>query len=176
MFLLKMDMLLQCVEESEDVGYVGRPIAMWRSAKWSKGKQSSCTARDHNTGSAQCPKRIKEVKVNKIRTEKGLSYTEAEKSLERNDEREAVLKEQVHGADQNICMEKKQFLVFIAMVINCVVARDTREVGKDQDGAGHCQDILERCGRIWRRSRYYTEGRICTNSDNCVWVVKQTKS
>ena len=35
-----MDMLLQCVEESEDVGDVGRTTAKWGIVKY---KQSACT-------------------------------------------------------------------------------------------------------------------------------------
>ncbi len=56
--------------------------------------------------------------MNKIRAERGLSYTEATKRMERNSERVTVLKEQEHGAGQNICMDEKPFLAFIAMVLN----------------------------------------------------------
>lgn len=68
--------------------------------------------RNHHTGFAQCPKRIKEVKVNKIRAENGWSYVEAVKRMERIDKMVAVQKEEEQkrtGADQNICMDKNVF-------------------------------------------------------------------
>lgn len=52
----------------------------------------------------------KEVQMNEIRVEKGLSYAEATKRI-RNDEMVGVQKEpgqRRSGADQNICMEKKR--------------------------------------------------------------------
>ncbi|XP_044076754.1 uncharacterized protein LOC122887519 [Siniperca chuatsi] len=111
-----MDKLLQYVEESEDVGDVGRITVMWRSAKC-----LHCEG-NHHAESAQCPKRLREVKVNKIRAEKGMSYAEAAKRMERNGEMVAVQKEKEqkwNRDDQSICMDKKRFLAFIAMVRNC---------------------------------------------------------
>ena len=110
-------MLLQCVEESEDVGDVGMEECK------EQAKCLHCEGK-HHAGSAQCPKRVKEVKVNKIRAEMSLYYAKAVKRVERNDEMVAVQKEpeqKRNGAEQNICMDKKGFLAFIAMVINCAV-------------------------------------------------------
>ena len=80
---------------------------------------------DHYAGSAQCPRTIKEVKVNRMRTERRVSYAEAVKRVEGQKEsgvdekREPEERGNVHGS--NICMEKTRFLAFIAMVINCAV-------------------------------------------------------
>ncbi|XP_044062409.1 uncharacterized protein LOC122880942 [Siniperca chuatsi] len=72
---------------------------------------------NHHTGPAQCPKRIKEVKMNKIRAEKGSSYAEAAKSKMVVVQKEKEQKG--NGDNQSISVDKKRFLAFIAMVINC---------------------------------------------------------
>ena len=53
-----------------------------------------------------------------------MSYAKAVKRVEKNDEMVAVQKEleqKRNGAEQNICMDKKGFLAFIATVVICAV-------------------------------------------------------
>lgn len=56
--------------------------------------------------------------------EKDFSYTEAVEGMERNDGPVVVkqeLEKKQNGADKNICMGRKQFLIFITMVVNSAV-------------------------------------------------------
>lgn len=64
----------------------------------------------HHGGTANCLKTSWEINVNKIRAEKGFSYTEAVEGMERNDGLVVVrqeLEKKQNGADQNICMGRK---------------------------------------------------------------------
>ena len=85
----------------------------------------------HFVGSAECPKRKEEDKVNRIRMDKTKRVTYAE-ALKRMDEDEkADEKADGNGKretdvvkkrdERNLCMDKRQFLAFIAMVINCAI-------------------------------------------------------
>ena len=77
---------------------------------------------DHHAGSAKCPRTIKEVKVNRVRTEKKMSYAEALKRVEGHKEKRVDEKRETEEkGNGNICMEKTRFLAFISMVINCAV-------------------------------------------------------
>ena len=57
-----------------------------------------------------------------VRETKGVTYAEAVKRMERNEERAikpTLQEEKTNQDEQNICMDKRKFLAFIAMVINC---------------------------------------------------------
>ena len=59
-----------------------------------------------------------------IRKEEKISYAEAVKRVEGNRNETGQNKPEGNGnnhADQNICLDKRRFLAFIAMVINCAV-------------------------------------------------------
>ena len=80
---------------------------------------------EHHAGSSQCPRKVEEMKVNKVRTGKrGISYAEAVKRVEGKKERTTGMAELQSKEDERrtpICMDRKRFLAFIAMVINCAV-------------------------------------------------------
>ena len=80
---------------------------------------------NHRAGAASCPKRVKEANVNKMRKEKNMSYAEAVKTLDSVDRNETVQHEpeekRKETSEPSICYDKKRFLAFIAMVINCAV-------------------------------------------------------
>ena len=105
-----------------------------------KSKCVHCSG-EHHAGSSQCPKREKEVKVIRVRAEsRTMSYAEAVKRVEREGNTANTSSGRAAGAgllqqeperkrnmsDQNICMDKKRFLAFIAMVINCAVDIQTK--------------------------------------------------
>ena len=80
---------------------------------------------EHHAGSAQCPRRVKEGKVNKIREKRGMSYAAALKKVEGSSREEVQqLEKEEHG--DNISIDKRGFLAFIAMVINCAVDIQTK--------------------------------------------------
>ena len=75
--------------------------------------------------------------MSRIRAESGprpMSYAEAAKRVEREDfisiEREVCPQQESrrkgNESEQNICLDKKRFLAFIAMVINCAVDIQTK--------------------------------------------------
>ena len=72
----------------------------------------------HFVGSAECPKRKEEVKVNRIRMEGKLTYAEA---VKRKDEKVGEMKEIEDNKekDEGMWKDKEQVLAFIAMVISC---------------------------------------------------------
>ena len=80
---------------------------------------------EHYVGSSQCPRKEREVKVNKIRKEKKrISYAEALRRVEGNNEMTETQEEpkkQENGTERGIYLDRKRFLAFIAMVINCAV-------------------------------------------------------
>ena len=77
---------------------------------------------NHYAGASVCPKRRREESVNKIRVGKGISYAEAVKRMEGGNERvEERHEERTKRAEQAIFMDRKQFLAFIAMVVNCAM-------------------------------------------------------
>lgn len=77
---------------------------------------------EHYTGSAQCPRKVKEVLIQKVRAEKrGMSYAEAVKNVDVYNEKRREPKEQEERRNDHICMDKTRFLAFIAMVINCAI-------------------------------------------------------
>ena len=78
----------------------------------------------HYAGSAQCPKRKREERVRRVRVESGITYAEAVKRVEGGSNESGAGKnteENTKREDQTICMDKRQFLAFIAMVVNCAV-------------------------------------------------------
>ena len=105
---------------------------------------------NHHAGSAKCPQRIKEAKLNKIKKEKNMTYAEAVKSLEGKDkevEKEPEAKRK--GVEQQcICFDKGRFLAFIAMVINCAVEipRKSERIRMVMDAARRFLDIVEISG------------------------------
>ena len=82
---------------------------------------------NHYVGSAGCPVRKKEAMVNNVRVEKGVTYAEAVKTVDKNKTGERVDRPRRRPEhtnqreDQNVCLDKRQFLAFIAMVINCAI-------------------------------------------------------
>ena len=84
----------------------------------------------HYAGSAQSPNRIREVKVSKVREEKGVTYAEAVKSLEKKCEKVEIQRElskQVERVSENsFCVDKKAFLAFMAMVLNCALEIESK--------------------------------------------------
>ena len=112
-------------------------------------KCSNC-AGNHYSGSAQCPERIKEVKVNKIRKEKRVTYAEAVKSVESKDivEKQPETERKGNGVEPVICFEKGRFLAFIAMVINCAVdiSRKTERIKMVLDAARRFLNIVDISG------------------------------
>ena len=87
-------------------------------ARQIKAKCVHCGGEDH-AGSAQCPKREKEVKVSRIRAESGtrpISYAEDVRRVEREEikssERVCLQREferKGEMSEQNICMDKKRY-------------------------------------------------------------------
>ena len=77
---------------------------------------------NHYVGSAECPERKKETKVKEIGVERRVTgtYAEAVKNCERGN-RPRRAEDFKQREDQDVCMDKRQFLAFIAMVINCAV-------------------------------------------------------
>ena len=61
--------------------------------------------------------------MKRIRGEDRVSYAEAVKKLEQNGNviMQSKPEEKRNNADQTICLDKKRFLAFIAMVINCAI-------------------------------------------------------
>ena len=106
----------------------------------------------HYAGSAQCPRKAKEVLVHKMRTEKrGMSYSEAVKRVEgSNEKRKTVQKEQEEKGNihDNICMDKTRFLAFIAMVINCAVeiSRKTERITMVLEAARRFLNVVDVTG------------------------------
>lgn len=83
---------------------------------------------EHHVGSSQCPRKQKEMRVNKIRKGKqGMSYAEAVKKVEgSNETTETTIttqepKQSANATERGIYIDQKRFLAFIAMVINCSV-------------------------------------------------------
>ena len=84
---------------------------------------------NHRAGAAACPRRVKEVKVNKILGEsKGLiTYAEAVRRVEGSTSgTETAHAERESKSDNSFTMDKRQFLAFIAMVINCAAEIKTK--------------------------------------------------
>ena len=81
---------------------------------------------EHHAGSLKCPRRIKEGKVDQIRRQGRMSYADAVKKLEEKEsltqQEEVEPEERRNEANQNnMCWDKKGFLAFIAMVLNCAM-------------------------------------------------------
>ena len=106
----------------------------------------------HYAGSAQCPRKIKEVMVHRMRTEKkGISYAEAVRKVEgTNEERKTEQKKQDErrNDNNNICMDKTRFLAFIAMVINCAVeiSRKTERITMVLEAARRFLNVVDVTG------------------------------
>ena len=82
----------------------------------------------HHTGALECPRRKKETNVKRIREKRGISYAEAVRRTEGKESEErrvvgevAEQREERRNATEVISVDKKCFLAFIAMVINCAV-------------------------------------------------------
>ena len=103
----------------------------------------------HYAGSTQCPQRIKEAKVNKLKKEKCMTYAEAVRSLEVKDK---VEKEpEGKGVERSrpvLCLDEGRFLAFIAMVINCAIEipRKSDRIRMVLDAARRFLDIEEISG------------------------------
>ena len=78
---------------------------------------------NHLAGSRQCPRRKREETIDRVRGEKGISYADAVKRMDlKGEENEGARgKRESKREEHTICMDKGQFLAFIAMVINCAV-------------------------------------------------------
>ena len=120
-----------------------------------QAKCSNC-AGNHHAGAAQCPKRNMEEHVKKIRKEDRVSYAEAVRRMEGNGnvdvtvqmKPEQTREERVINNGQNICLDKKRFLAFIAMVINCAVdiQSKTERIKMILDAATRFLDIVDISG------------------------------
>ena len=117
-----------------------------------QAKCSNCDG-NHHAGAAQCPKRNMEEKVERIRKEVRMPYAEAVKRLEETGQSKPESdqtrgKEKVSNNEQNICLDKKRFLAFIAMVINCAVdiQSKTERIKMILDAATRFLDIVDISG------------------------------
>ena len=85
---------------------------------------------EHYAGATQCPRKVKEVKLKKIREEtRGMSYAEAVQRVEGSTRVESKPEQEntvEKAANANIIMDKRHFLPFIAMVINCAADIKTK--------------------------------------------------
>lgn len=76
---------------------------------------------DHYVGSAKCPKREAESTIYNLRMEKNMTYAEAAKTVHQKEELKSLPQEEGVKCEKNVSMDKKSFLAFIAMVVNCAV-------------------------------------------------------
>ena len=75
----------------------------------------------HHAGAASCPRRITELNVKRVRESKGITYAEAVKRIEEKRKPTKEHKVEEKRNEDVISMDKRKFLAFIAMVINCAV-------------------------------------------------------
>ena len=100
---------------------------------------------NHRAGAKQCPRRAKEVKVYEIRVNKKVSYAEAVKRVESDNMEVEEAEQKRKEVDINICMDKKGFLTFIAMIINCAeqVKGKTEKIMMMMDAARRFLNVVD---------------------------------